>query len=218
MRAIGWGATTTSTVLALAACSGHGHAVRSDAPVPSLATEPTSGAAASPTSTATAHDGAPKPSGSARTPAASHSGDPSSSPAAHGPRHPTATRPATHNAPPPATHTPAPEPSSHSSTPSRSPSAKPCAVTGTTAGLDIVEDPPQRGQFSPRTLTIGCGDAVTVSNGTAAAHTWSPTNGGFTGSGNLDTNATYTYTFRFAGSYGFVCDYHSYMTGTVTVS
>lgn len=73
-------------------------------------------------------------------------------------------------------------------------------------------------QFSPRALGISCGDAVKVTNDTAASHTWSPSAGGFSGSGNLGPTATYTYTFHFKGSFGFVCAYHPYMTGTVTVS
>jgi plastocyanin len=73
-------------------------------------------------------------------------------------------------------------------------------------------------QFSPSTLAIGCGDSVTVTNNTTAPHTWSPTSGGFTGSGTMGPTAMYSYTFRSKGTFGFVCSIHSYMTGSVTVS
>ena len=95
-----------------------------------------------------------------------------------------------------------------------------CAVTGTTADLDMVDQasPSAPYQFSPRTLDIRCGDAVHVKNSSTAPHTWSPSHGGFRDSGNLDPGDGYGYTFRYRGTYRFYCAYHPYMTGEVVVS
>ena len=78
-------------------------------------------------------------------------------------------------------------------------------------------DPSAQWQFSPRTLSVQCGDTVHVTNSTTVAHTWSPTHGGFRDSGNMNAGAAYDYTVRYRGTYGFVCVYHPWMTGKLVV-
>ena len=72
-------------------------------------------------------------------------------------------------------------------------------------------------RFSPSSLSIPVGDAVSVHNTDSAHHTFtdSPT----FDSGDMAPGATFSYRFTKAGRYDFVCSYHqaSGMTGTVTV-
>jgi len=71
--------------------------------------------------------------------------------------------------------------------------------------------------FSPASLTIGVGDRVTVHNTDTGHHTFtdSPT----FDSGDVAPGGTYTYLFRKAGRFDFVCSYHQSlgMRGTITV-
>ncbi len=71
------------------------------------------------------------------------------------------------------------------------------------------------------TLVIGVNNTVTWSNDDAAAHTVTsssvPSGASSFDSGNLSPGATFSYTFTVAGTYQYKCNYHSWMTGTVTV-
>jgi plastocyanin len=71
--------------------------------------------------------------------------------------------------------------------------------------------------FSPGTLTIPVGDSVKVTNGDSTHHTF--TDSGVFDSGDLAQGSSYTYRFAKAGTFNFVCSYHSAvgMKGTVTV-
>jgi amicyanin len=70
--------------------------------------------------------------------------------------------------------------------------------------------------FDPATVEIAVGDAVEWTNEDAVAHTATADDKAFD-SGNLNTGQTYTHTFEAAGSYDYICSYHPFMKGTVTV-
>ncbi|MDA4118288.1 MAG: cupredoxin domain-containing protein [Thaumarchaeota archaeon] len=71
------------------------------------------------------------------------------------------------------------------------------------------------------TLVVGVNNTVTWSNDDTAAHTVSsvtvPTGATSFDSGNMNAGQTFTYTFTIPGTYQYHCNYHSWMTGTVTV-
>jgi plastocyanin len=71
--------------------------------------------------------------------------------------------------------------------------------------------------FSPASLTIKHGVALTVTNTTAAPHTVTADNGAFD-SGTVNPGSTTTMMFSNPGSYPFHCAIHTYMTGTITVT
>jgi plastocyanin len=72
-------------------------------------------------------------------------------------------------------------------------------------------------RFSPAQLTIAVGETVVVSNADSDHHTFtdSPT----FDSGDVAPGAAYSYRFTTAGTYDFVCTYHSGagMKGSITV-
>jgi plastocyanin len=70
--------------------------------------------------------------------------------------------------------------------------------------------------FSPATLTVKVGTAVTWTNKDSATHTVTSDSGVFD-SGNVAVNATYSYTFTKAGTYAYHCSIHTSMKGTVIV-
>jgi len=71
------------------------------------------------------------------------------------------------------------------------------------------------------TLVIGVNNTVTWSNDDTAPHTVSassaPSGVQLFDSGNMAAGATYSYTFTVPGTYQYGCNYHAWMTGTVTV-
>ncbi|MGK2949752.1 MAG: cupredoxin domain-containing protein [Acidimicrobiales bacterium] len=84
-------------------------------------------------------------------------------------------------------------------------------VAGGTS-IDIVEF-----SFSPAELTVAVGDTVTWTNLDGAAHTTTASMPGTISSGDLKTDDTYEYTFEAGGSFEYICAYHPFMTGTITV-
>jgi len=70
--------------------------------------------------------------------------------------------------------------------------------------------------FSPEDLTINVGDTVVWTNNDDSPHTVTADDGQFN-SGNMGEGATWSYTFAEAGTYGYHCNYHGSMTGSVTV-
>ncbi len=70
--------------------------------------------------------------------------------------------------------------------------------------------------FSPATLTVKIGTAVTWTNKDSTTHTVTSDSGAFE-SGNLAPDATYTYVFSKAGTFTYHCTPHPYMKGTVVV-
>jgi len=70
--------------------------------------------------------------------------------------------------------------------------------------------------FSPNVVSIPVGGSVTFKNLDSAAHTATDSQGAFD-SGNLDTGKSFTFTFKKAGIYKYVCTYHASMKATIAV-
>ncbi|MFA5107700.1 MAG: cupredoxin family copper-binding protein [Patescibacteria group bacterium] len=68
--------------------------------------------------------------------------------------------------------------------------------------------------FSPATLTVTAGTAVTWVNNDSVTHT--VTASAFN-SGDLAPGQTYTFTFSTPGTYAYSCSIHPTMTGTIIV-
>jgi len=85
----------------------------------------------------------------------------------------------------------------------------------------MLEDPTHPSQpyrFSASSVTVRCGGAVHVTNRSTTVHTFSPAHGGFRDTGSMSPNAMQTVYFFFRGSYGFMCNFHPWMRGTVHVT
>lgn len=71
------------------------------------------------------------------------------------------------------------------------------------------------------TLVIGVNNTVTWSNTDTEPHTVTstsvPSGASAFDSGNMVESATYSHTFSVPGTYQYHCNYHSWMTGTITV-
>jgi plastocyanin len=65
-------------------------------------------------------------------------------------------------------------------------------------------------------VVIGVNNTVIWTNNDNMPHTVTSTSGAFH-SGNMAPDQTFTYTFTSPGTYNYVCSYHSWMKGTVTV-
>ena len=101
-------------------------------------------------------------------------------------------------------------------------------VIGIACGGDDDEEPqttpaPQLGQhtvkikgfaFNPESITIDRGDSVAWINQDSAAHT---VTGSEFNSGSLSRDETYTRTFDQTGEFPYICSFHPYMRGNVTV-
>jgi plastocyanin len=70
--------------------------------------------------------------------------------------------------------------------------------------------------YSPTDLTVSPGTTVVFKNSDTIAHTVTASDKSFD-SGDLPQNASWSHIFAKAGTYTYVCAYHSYMQGTVTV-
>lgn len=66
------------------------------------------------------------------------------------------------------------------------------------------------------TVVIGVNSTVTWSNDDTSPHTVTDRNGAFD-SANMNSGATFTFTFTTAGKYEYYCVYHPWMIGTVVV-
>jgi plastocyanin len=71
--------------------------------------------------------------------------------------------------------------------------------------------------FNPATISVTAGTTITWTNKDAVAHTVTSTTNLFN-SGNIGTNATFSFTFATAGSYSYYCSIHPSMTASVTVN
>ena len=73
--------------------------------------------------------------------------------------------------------------------------------------------------FSPSTLTINSGDAVTFAFGSVAHNVAfdNPNTATPTDIGGLNTNTSVQRTFSTAGTYNYHCTIHPFMTGSVVV-
>ena len=70
--------------------------------------------------------------------------------------------------------------------------------------------------FAPMAITVPVGATVTWKNLDGEPHTVVSVDGAFR-SGALDQNDTYSFTFKKAGTYKYVCSIHPKMMATVTV-
>jgi plastocyanin len=66
------------------------------------------------------------------------------------------------------------------------------------------------------TVVIGVNNTVKWTNNDNMSHTVTATDGSFD-SGNMNPGATFSHTFTEAGSFAYICTYHHWMHGTVTV-
>lgn len=87
----------------------------------------------------------------------------------------------------------------------------PTAAVGAAAGVSI-----DKFAFSPATLTVKAGQAVTFSNNDSVTHTVTSTTGAWD-SGDIPTGGSFTTTLNTPGTYTYKCSIHPFMTGTVTV-
>jgi plastocyanin len=70
--------------------------------------------------------------------------------------------------------------------------------------------------FDPSSLTVAVGQTVRFVQDDDTSHTATASDKSFD-SGNLDKGRSWTYTFDKAGTYAYLCTYHPYMKGTITV-
>jgi plastocyanin len=71
--------------------------------------------------------------------------------------------------------------------------------------------------FSPATITVKKGTAVTWTNNDNTTHNVTAGNNGFS-SGSLAPGKTFSFTFDKAGSFSYTCTIHPSMKGTVVVT
>ena len=71
--------------------------------------------------------------------------------------------------------------------------------------------------YTPMTASVAPGSTVTVTNKDSVTHTLSATGGQFN-TGDIGPGQTKTFTAPSkAGSYGYICNIHQYMKGTIVV-
>ncbi|MBV9102140.1 MAG: cupredoxin family copper-binding protein [Candidatus Eremiobacteraeota bacterium] len=71
--------------------------------------------------------------------------------------------------------------------------------------------------YSPSPATIKTGETVLFINDDPVPHTVTATEAKTFDSGNMDQNGKWQYTFTKAGTYTYLCTYHTYMKGSVVV-
>ena len=92
-------------------------------------------------------------------------------------------------------------------------SSNPCANSGAAATVTATDN----FAFTPESVTIAVGQSVCWQNTGHQTHTVTEnTAGRFNGS--LPAGQTFIYTFTFNSSFGYHCNQHSTMTGTVIVN
>ena len=72
--------------------------------------------------------------------------------------------------------------------------------------------------FNSSAKTVAKGTTVTWTNLGATAHTVTADDGTSFDSGSIPAGGVFTKTFNTAGAFPYHCDFHSSMTGTITVS
>ena len=96
---------------------------------------------------------------------------------------------------------------------------------GTSAATGATSSPPSASgtaeaikdfAFSPKTVTVKVGGAVTWTNQDGTTHSVKSDDGSFV-SHDLEQGQTYTATFAKAGTFTYACGIHPFMTGTVVV-
>ena len=71
--------------------------------------------------------------------------------------------------------------------------------------------------FQPSTLTIAAGDIVVWVNKDVIPHTATSKKTGIFDSGTLASGASWKHSFKTGGSFGYVCQFHPTMKGTIVV-
>lgn len=97
---------------------------------------------------------------------------------------------------------------------SGSTAASTAATTASGAGGQAVAI--QSNSFNPASLTIKVGETVTWTNKDSYAHTVTSDNGAFD-SGSINNGATFSFTFKTAGTYSYHCSIHTSMTAKIIV-
>jgi plastocyanin len=72
-------------------------------------------------------------------------------------------------------------------------------------------------QFGPATADVQVGDTVVFKNDDGVAHTTTATEGASFDSGTMEPGATFEYVIKRAGTLAYFCEFHTGMTGTLTV-
>ena len=72
--------------------------------------------------------------------------------------------------------------------------------------------------FSPSSVTVKVGQTVKWTNNDNLTHTVTSDDGTTFSSGNVAAGASFSFTPNAAGSFSYHCNFHSGMTGTVTVT
>lgn len=110
--------------------------------------------------------------------------------------------------------------------PASEPSPTRTATKTPTPSTSAASAPAQAGQFaltirdfafSPQVMTVPVGSTVTATNKDEAIHDWTSGRGVW-GSGDLREEERFSFTFTEVGTYDFLCERHSSMTGTVNVT
>jgi len=87
--------------------------------------------------------------------------------------------------------------------------------------INIVEPafrPPQEWNYTPNDVTAAVGATITWTNTGAVAHTVTADDGPSFDSGNLDPQATFSFTPDTPGAFPYHCTFHPWMTGSLTVT
>jgi plastocyanin len=72
--------------------------------------------------------------------------------------------------------------------------------------------------YDPNVLAVPVGATVTWTNVGAVAHTVTSDDGASFDSGNMDPQATFTFSASSPGTFTYHCNYHPWMTGEIDVS
>ena len=117
-----------------------------------------------------------------------------------------------------ATAKPAASPARTSPGATKSATTKPVASSPSSASCPASPSPlgMTDNVFTPATLSVARNTRVNVTNCGNNAHTWTSSAAGFD-SGQMVKGVSFEVTFGTAGTYAFLCSYHSGMTGSITV-
>jgi len=116
-----------------------------------------------------------------------------------------------------------PTPTSSQSTSTSTPAPPTATSAHTPSGsieVNIVEppsQPPQSWHFDPATVTVKVGTKATWTNSGAVPHTVTADDGKTFDSGDMQANATFSFTPTLAGTFAYHCTYHPWMKGTLIV-
>lgn len=92
----------------------------------------------------------------------------------------------------------------------------PTASKAARSTVDIIGSQPSSYAFSPKTISVSVGDTVTWDNRSSASEGHTVTGDGLD-SGTLKQGDDYSFKFRKAGTFKYLCEFHPSMKGTVKV-